>query len=188
MTTALGALISGQRTGGEAHVDHELATQLAALHAQNFGWALACCDRRREDAEDLLHDVYARVLDNGLRYDGRSSLKTWMFGVIAGMARSRRRRERLRALLGVSRAARIDTPAPSASPADDAESADCRDRTRRALGRLAGRQREVLLLVFYHDLTIDEAANVMGVTVGSARVHYQRGKRRMAALLEDQRP
>jgi DNA-directed RNA polymerase specialized sigma24 family protein len=37
--------------------------------------------------------------------------------------------------------------------------------------------------VFFHGLTIEEAAQVMGVALGTARVHYQRGKRRLLAML-----
>jgi RNA polymerase sigma factor (sigma-70 family) len=189
MATTLDALMLTRSTSGDARVDHgDLATQLAALHPQCFGWAMACCGQRRQDAEDVLHDVYAGVLDNGLRFDGRSTLRTWLFGVIARKTRSRLRRDRLRALLGVTHAARIDTPAPAPSPDDGVVASERRERTRRALGELPARQREVILLVFYHDLTIEEAAKVMNVSLGTARVHYERGKKRLVVLLAQDRP
>jgi len=57
-------------------------------------------------------------------------------------------------------------------------------RLKEALGKLPTRQREVLQLVFYHDLSIVEAAKVMGVGIGSARTHYERGKKQMRRRLE----
>ena len=68
-----------------------LTQQLEALHPDSFGWAMACCDRRREDAEDVLHDVYVMVLEGSARFEGRSTLRTWIFGVIRRTAASRRR-------------------------------------------------------------------------------------------------
>ena len=60
------------------------------------------------------------------------------------------------------------------------------DDTRRliaALRQLARRQREVLELVFYHDMTIEQAGAALHISTGSARVHYTRGKKRLEALL-----
>ena len=97
-----------------------------------------------------------------------------MFGVIRNTAREERRFR----LLPVQ--ARDDTMA-----LPDAEAAEAQRRTLllRALQQLSARQREVLELVFYHDMSIEEAAEVMHVGVGSARTHYQRAKARLRILL-----
>jgi RNA polymerase sigma-70 factor (ECF subfamily) len=58
-------------------------------------------------------------------------------------------------------------------------------RLRAALSELSERQAEVLNLVFYQGLTVREAAEVMEVSLGSARIHYDRGKKRLRALLSE---
>ena len=68
-----------------------------------------------------------------------------------------------------------------ASPGD----VDSSRRLSSALSRLPERQREALHLVFYQDMSIAEAAEIMGISLGSARTHYERGKARMKALLAD---
>lgn len=165
-----------------------LARELEALHPRCFGWALACCDRRRELAEDVLHEVYAKVLGGSARFRGESTMMTWLFGVIRKTAAAQRRRDRLHQILGVRNAWRVDRPAASPSPESDAIESDRRARTRRALSQLSMRQREVLELVFYHDLTLTEAAAIMQVSSGSAHRHYHRGKARLVLLLTEDRP
>lgn len=157
-----------------------LEDELEVLHPASFAWALACCGRRADDAEEVLQTVYLKVIEGKARYDGRSTLKTWLFSVIrrtaAGHFRWRRVRERLRL---------VASPDPPAAM-QRLEREETAEQIVRALARLSTRQREVIELVFYHDMTIEDAAAAMAVSIGSARVHYHRGKQRLAALLKEE--
>lgn len=165
-------------------MDHAcLVSELEALHPHCFAWAMACCGRQREVAEDVLHDVYVKVLEGSARFNGQSTMKTWLFGVIRKTASAHRRSDRLHQLLRGRATARVDRPPALPSPEDDAVASDRQTRARRALSQLSTRQREVLELVFYHELTLEGAAAIMNVSIGSARTHYHRGKARLAERL-----
>jgi RNA polymerase sigma-70 factor (ECF subfamily) len=162
-----------------ALIDRALSSELAELHPVSFAWALACCGFARQEAEDVLQTAYVKILDGRARFDGRSSLKTWLFAVVRHTAADLRRR-RLVASLGLDR---LFSSLVRATPDEPAVGSEERTRVRAALARLSRRQREVLDLVFYHDFTVEEAARVMNVSVGSARVHYQRGKEHLVEHL-----
>jgi RNA polymerase sigma-70 factor (ECF subfamily) len=168
--------------------ESDLEAEIRRLHAQSFGWAMSCCGRSRADAEDVLQNAYIAVLQQHTTFDGRSSFRTWLFGVIRNTARDHRRR----VSRNDARAAPMpaDDRLPSGSPGALAglEKQELAGRLAAALERLPQRQHEVLHLVFYQEMSIAEAAGVMRVSVGSARTHYDRGKRRLRALLaEDER-
>jgi RNA polymerase sigma factor (sigma-70 family) len=161
----------------------ELARELEALHPECWGWALACCARDRELADETLQIAYLRILSGTARFDGRSSLKTWVFGVIRLTALSEARRSRVRraSTAGVEAAMDVADPAPRADVI--AEQSERNAALIAALNDVSPRQREVLQLVFYHGMTIEQAASVMKVSLGSARTHYERGKTALAKRL-----
>jgi RNA polymerase sigma factor (sigma-70 family) len=160
----------------------ELRAELERLHQASYGWALHCCRHRHDEAEDLLQDVYIRVLDGRARFDGRSSAKTWLFGVIRRTAQERARRRWVR----LSLLERWSRQEPDQVLPPDAEhlltDAERNDGLRDAVAHLPRRQREVLHLVFYQDLTIDESAQALGISLGSARTHFERGKQRLREI------
>ena len=166
--------------------DQGLREQLEKHHRESFGWALSCCGRDRNRAEDVLQRTYLKVLDGRARFEDRGVFKTWLFAVLRTTARDERRREALRriGLLRYEENVRA-SPAPNGDGASEALDRDrLKDVFVTALGRLPPRQREAMQLVFYHDMSISEAANVMGISVGSARTHYERGKQSLRSFLE----
>ncbi|HEY0306109.1 MAG TPA: RNA polymerase sigma factor [Longimicrobiales bacterium] len=168
---------------------NELEAWLERLHDESFGWALSCCSGDRPRAEDVLQNAYVRVISGRAAYGGRSLFRTWLFGVIRRVAQEEHRRLRIehaRTTVLEHPAARAlaDEPTPAAE-------IDAAQMLHAKLAQLPDRQREVLHLVFYQDMTIADAAEVMEISVGSARTHYERGKARLRSLLEvttDDRP
>lgn len=163
----------------------ELKALLEQHHQSSFGWALGCCRRDRAEAEDVLQIVYLKVLDGKARFNGASSFKTWLFAVIRKTASDQRRKSLLRGLTMLRAAERGTTTTRTEHPDESAYRAEVQGIFRRALARLPRRQREALELVFYHELNLQQAAAVMGVSLGSARTHYERGKKRLRQLLEE---
>ncbi len=156
----------------------DLEVVLEGLHPLGFAWAIRCCQGDRAEAEDVLHMSYVKVLEGRARFDGRSTFKTWLFGVIRRTAWEQRRWQWTQALrLGRWWRER------SAEEPGSAEPDDLAVVLKAAIGRLSKRQAEVIHLVFYQDLTIHEAATVLAIPVGTARTHYQRGKARLRAIL-----
>src|SRR5262245_9492573 len=158
-----------------------LEAELRRVLAAGLGWALVQTGWNRAEAEDVLQASVLKLLDGRARFDGRSSFRSFALGVIRRTAQERRRREQVRRLILMRPAARALEPVelPDASAARSSEAA----RLVAALSRLPARQREILHLVFYGELTIEEAALVAGVSLGTARTHYARGKQRLRELL-----
>lgn len=163
----------------------ELEAQLRWLHKESFGWALHCCGRDEWEAEDVLQTTYLKVLAGEARFEARSAFKTWLFGVIRRTAQESHRRAKSQE----RRAERFATEADRFERSRVELELVKAERNRHlvaALEQLSDRQREVLHLVFYQDLTIEEASEVMEVSLGSARTHYARGKARLRVLLEEE--
>jgi RNA polymerase sigma-70 factor (ECF subfamily) len=162
----------------------DLKSALEQHHGSCFGWAMACCRRDQAEAEEVLQIVYLKVLEGKARFNGTSSFKTWLFAVIRKTASDQRRKHLLRVLTTLKAAEQRRDGENAEHPDESAYRSEIQRLFRRALFRLPRRQREALELVFYHDLNIQEAASVMGVSLGSARTHYERGKKRLRRLLE----
>lgn len=163
-----------------------LLGDLERIHPASFGWALWCCGHQKEEAEEVLQTAYLKVIQGGAQFNGNSSLRTWFFAVIRRTALEQRRRQWLRGQM----LARWLIGRPAPDPATDPEAAASGSEKvlalRRAMAALAVRQQEVLHLVYYQDFTVEEAAGIMGVSLGTARTHFERGKSRLRVLLAQQ--
>lgn len=129
------------------------------------------------DADDLAQEAFARTWDVLERYDGSSSLRTFICGVaFQYWRRSRRSASR--------RQAREDAYAElSDSASEPAGRAAARLALRRAMDELPEEQRAVLALCLGQEFTHAEAAEALRLPLGTVKSHVTRGRARLQAAL-----
>ncbi len=145
-------------------------TQLKEHHAAAFRWARQCCYYDDELAQEVLQMTYLKTLEGRATWNGNASFRTWLFSVIRYTAI-----DQLRQTKNFSSLDEVDVATDEELPAN-------RDY-REVIRRLPGRQAEVLLLYFYHEMTLEEVADVLQISIGSVRTHYARGKENLKNLL-----
>jgi RNA polymerase sigma-70 factor (ECF subfamily) len=152
--------------------DHELEQLLITHHRDAYLWARQCCSYEEDDAKEILQLVYLKIYERKAIYRAKSSFKTWLFSVIRFTAIDFVRKK------------------PTYEPLDNhqiiAYSTDDNEHINyiRLLKLLPDRQQEVLLLSFYHDMSLSEIASVLEVHIGTVKTHYQRGKQALRKILE----
>lgn len=118
----------------------------------------------REDlAREVVQDTWVRVIRFADSYDGRASVKTWMYTILTNKCRDLRRTERARSKR--ERTRRSPTPAET-DRTNDARIAE-------AVGELEEPGRETLVLCFCRGMTHSQAAAILDVPIGTvkSRVH-----------------
>jgi RNA polymerase sigma-70 factor (sigma-E family) len=131
----------------------------------------------RDAGEDLLQSALERMLRHWHRIDGdpEGYLRRTLHNLATdGWRRQRTRHNLLREL----------RPAAATVAGDDMAGVDLRDALVRLLAQLPARQRSVLVLRYFEQLSEAETAQVLGCSAGTVKSAASRGLARMRALTE----
>lgn len=150
--------------------------------------------RSRDDAEEMVQDVFLALWRNRAQWTVRTSARTWLYAAVRHHALNHLRHERVVARLtgaaeGVGARARQDELRPfgMGSPPPDAEATveaqELDDAVARALATLPERRRLAMTLRWKHDLSSSEIAVVLDTTPESVRVLLTRARQEIASHL-----
>jgi RNA polymerase sigma-70 factor (ECF subfamily) len=132
-------------------------------------------------AEDLLSDVFLDVWRQAAAFEARSSVSTWLMAIARYKALSARRR-RIDAPLDDKTASAI------ADPADDPEivlqKKDQNELLRRSLARLSPEHGEVIDLVYYHDKSVKEVAEIVGIGEATVKTRMFYARKKLAKMVK----
>jgi RNA polymerase sigma-70 factor (ECF subfamily) len=162
----------------------------------------------REQAEDVVQETWIAVLNGIGRFEGRSSLKTWIFRILVNRAKTKGVRES-RSVPFSSLAGEVEEGEPSVDPSRFADrgrgagawsappeswegipedrllSAETHAVVDDAIAALPPAQRAVITLRDVKGFTAQEACDVLGLTEANQRVLLHRARSKVRARLED---
>jgi len=129
-------------------------------------------------AEDVVSDVFLDVWRQSSKYAARTTVSTWLLAIARYKAISalRRRTE-----------VELDVETAIIDPADDPETAlqnkDRDDAVRHCLAKLSSEHREIIDLVYYHEKSVKEVAEIVGIPEPTVKTRMFYARKKLADLL-----
>jgi RNA polymerase sigma-70 factor (ECF subfamily) len=159
----------------------ELVTRYQNMVA-GIAWRSGC---RREDAEDVVSEVFLKVYRNLHQYRPDHAFSTWLYKLTANHVVDRSRRMKKER----GRAEMPEQVEDKSQGADDAMEADERHTlVRKALTLVDERYRQVMHLVYVEGLKVDETARVLGLPEGTVKTRLMRGRDALRKVLVHRNP
>lgn len=157
----------------------------------------------RAIAEEVVQEAWLTMLGSLDRFEGRSSFRTWLLGIVVNLARSRARAERRSIQMSSEPDGPVVDPArflpanharwphhwavepvPWPTPEEDLLAGEIRALILETIDTLPATQREVLVLRDLEGLSATEVCNVLGLTDTNQRVLLHRARSRVRLAME----
>jgi len=145
----------------------------------------------REMAEDLFQEVWMRVLTRGGQFNGKARFETWLFTIARNLVIDQRRKRTMSSLHELfetgsddDRPMSVEVADGQPTPFDSFASIEDREHIATALLQLDTLYREVLVLRFHEELTLEEIAKVTRAPLSTVKSRLYRGLAAIKPKLE----
>jgi RNA polymerase sigma-70 factor (ECF subfamily) len=179
-------------------LDDEDDAALLARHARGDADAFGVLVRRHRDrawsvalrtvgnptdAADAVQDAFVKAYRTASTFRGDSAFTTWLHRIVVNACLDQMRRGKVRPTLPLD-----ETTSAIADPADPVARIDLGGVVVNALARISPEQRVAIVLVDLEGYSVEEAAAVLDVPVGTVKSRCHRGRVQLAVLLGHLRP
>ncbi len=156
----------------------KLAVLFEKYHVQLFNFFLRLTGNRGI-SEDLVQDVFMRILKYRKTYRGESKFTVWMYQIARNAHIDHLRKSKGELPLDDQWE---DVTEPDPSPAAQFEMGEDIELVRQALAQLPLKKREVLVLSRFQDLKYREIAELLGVQIGTVKAHVHRAIKELGKI------
>jgi RNA polymerase sigma-70 factor (ECF subfamily) len=168
--------------------DPELLDRLIVQYQHRLLRYLLFLTGDREMADDLFQETWMRVLTRGGQYNGAARFDTWLFTVARNMLIDLRRKRTMMSLEdlcgGDGEEYTFEVPSTEPNPFDNYRSQETARKVAAALMKLEPLHREVLVLRFHEELSLEEIATVTRSPLSTVKSRLYRGIAALKPALE----
>ena len=163
--------------------DDALFRELVDRHADELFRLAVALVGNAADAEDVLQETFIGALQGLDRFEGRSSARTWLTGILVRQAARHHRGRSQRKAQPLAEFSDASRRLLSGSVPGDSQQWDTQIDVLAALGNLSPEHREALVLREFQGLSYEEMAEVLDVPVGTVESRLHRARRELREQL-----
>lgn len=139
----------------------------------------------RADAADVLQETFAGAFRKLAGFEGRSSLKTWLTGILMRQAARHHRRRKREVMTSLESVGEVSSGIAASPGAVSETASDARIDVMAALATLSDTHREVIVLRELQGLSYQEMAEILGVPRGTVESRLFRARAELKERLRD---
>lgn len=189
MNMAIGQLVNwtsrenAEIARGLRRRDPDLLDRLIEQYQHRLLRYLLYLTGNRELAEDFFQETWMRVLQRGAQYNGKARFDTWLFAIARHLVIDNSRKKTASSLEALQQEREGEVPfevaAKGPTPFESLATTENGERVSAALAQLDRLHREVLVLRFHEELTLEEIAGITRAPLSTVKSRLYRG---LAAL------
>ncbi len=137
------------------------------------------------EAEDAAQETFLRAFNNLRQYDNQRSFLTWLLSIAAHYCIDQIRKRRMN-LLSLDDAVYLDPPDTAPGPESTLSMGEEQKKVRMLLEKLSPQDRAAVIMLYWYDLSYDEIAEALSMTVSAVKSRLHRARQVMAQSWSEQ--
>jgi RNA polymerase sigma-70 factor, ECF subfamily len=133
-------------------------------------------------AEDVFQDVFIKVSHKLSTFEGNSSIKTWIIRITINTCKDFIKSAWNKRVVPMMEYQ--EDMIVSESDYDEVEKKDTREMIRKTVLSLPSKYKDIVICVYYQDMTVLEAAKVLNIAEGTAKSRLSRARQKLKTMLE----
>ncbi len=139
-----------------------------------------------DDADDVAQDVFIRAFDSLAKFEGKSSMKTWLYKITVNISLNYIRKRKILSIFSFgSNENESGYASDTVLPDQSLENSEFERDFLKILSELPEKQRETFALRYFDELSYEEISKLLGTSIGGLKANYHQAVKKITNRIND---